>query len=428
MQQRALIQTTLRLAAAAALLALGAWAPSQAQASTYAPAGFYSSAPAGWAQAAPGTLLKYEPVARTWSCFRGLQGYRIMYASRGATDGFSHGGPVFETGMVYIPASAAVPVGGWPVLAWGHGTAGVGDSAAPSKYPWLYPEPRRAVWPEYGVFVGEAGRLGAIVTCPDYEGMGTPGMATYLNVGSEARSMIDAVRAARELAAKLGVTASTSWAAAGHSQGGSAAIGAAEIAATYAPELTMCGTVAFAPAAATRSWRSFQEKNMTAPDWYPYVGYTAWGIKAIDTQGQFAFSDLVGPWLLPYVARAPGLYFDYWWGTVLGAHWTGGVYPGGRPRVPTLRDIFAKGWQDNPVVQRFFADWTVGHSEATGPILLVQGTNDVLYETLPALRSELRQVGDQMQVVILKGRDHDQAVPGGWKAARAFLEAHLIAP
>jgi len=277
------------------------------------------------------------------------------------------------------------------------------------------------------VFVGRAARLGTIVTCPDYEGMGTPGMPTYLNIDSEAHSMIDAVRAARDLATQLSVPVSMRWAAAGHSQGGGAAIGAAQLAATYAPELDMRGTVAFAPAGAKWS-PAFLQKNLMGPGWYPYLGYMAWGMKAIDTQGQFKLRDLVGSWLRPYVGKAPSLYFDYWWITLLKAHWTGGVYPVGHPLTPTLRDVFAKGWQYNPVARRFFADWQVGQTTATGPVLVVQGTRDVLYKSLPQLKTQLSAVNDQTTYTILKGRDHDQAVVYGWPVAKAFLQTNLIAP
>ena len=419
------LTSVLRAGLAVALVLTALAVPAAAQART-ASATFYDTPPSGWQAEAPGTLLKYTEVTRTWPSLHDLTAYRIMYVSLGATDGFSHGGKVYETGMVYIPTAAA-PAAGWPVLAWGHGTSGVGDSAAPSKYPWLYPEPKAWAWPEYADFVGKAARLGSIVTCPDYEGMGTPGMPTYLNIDSESHAMIDAVRAARDLATQVSVPVSTAWAAAGHSQGGGAAIGAAQLAATYAPELDMRGTVAFAPAGARWSAR-FLEKNMVGPDWYPYIGYMAWGMQAIDTQHQFDLRDIAGSWLRPYVSKAPRLYFDYWWITVLQGHWTGGAYPKGSPLQPTLRQVFTKGWQKNPVVRRFFADWEVGQTKATGPILLVQGTDDVLYKSLPALRTQLSDAGDEAAYKILKGRDHDQAVVYGWASAKAFLQQHLITP
>lgn len=420
-RRHALVAATLLVGLTLCTILLAAAGPAAATTTHH---DFYRSAPTGWWRDDVGTLLKYQRVYHTWPCLSGLTAYRVMYVSRGATDGFSHGGKVFETGMVYIPSGKTAPAGGWPILAWGHGTSGVGDSAAPSKYRWLYPEPLAWAWDEYAVFVGQVGHLGAIVTCPDYEGMGTPGLHTYLNINSEARSMIDAVRAARHLAARLDVAASRNWAAAGHSQGGGAAIGAAQLASTYGYGLHLKATVAFAPAGA--QWTpSFMEAKLADPDWYPYLGYMAWGMKAIDTHHQFNFKNLLGPWILPYATQAPNLYFDYWWLTLLQAHWSG-AYPNGSPMTPTVADVFAKGWQNNPVVKRFFADWVVGGRHASGPILVVQGTADLLFQSLPSLKAELSAVHDRYKVVLLAGRDHDAAVPGGWPSARVFLRVNFL--
>ena len=59
------------------------------------------------------------------------------------------------TAPLLLTRQLTVAIGGRPIVAWGHGTAGVGDSAAPSRYPWLYPEPASAPWLVYGGFVGD---------------------------------------------------------------------------------------------------------------------------------------------------------------------------------------------------------------------------------------------------------------------------------
>ena len=166
---------------------------------------FYQTAPTGWKAKPVGTLLKYQRIQKSWPALATLKGYRVMYVSRGAL-----GDKVFETAAVYFPTKGRAPAGGRRVMAWDHGTCGVGDSAAPSRYPWLYPEPVTAPWDWYAQWVGKLGRMGYIVTCPDYEGLGTPGPHPYLHAASEGQATIDAVRAARQLAAKLGVRASAS--------------------------------------------------------------------------------------------------------------------------------------------------------------------------------------------------------------------------
>src|SRR5262249_36244164 len=81
----------------------------------------------------------------------------------------------------------------------------------------------------------------------DYIGLGPVGeLHPYLSRPSEAHSVIDAVRAARNLAE---AGAGTRWLAVGHSQGGHAAISTNELAADYAPELQLLGTISLAPAA-----------------------------------------------------------------------------------------------------------------------------------------------------------------------------------
>jgi acetyl esterase/lipase len=85
---------------------------------------------------------------------------------------------------------------------------------------------------------------GYVVASTDYPGLGSIGTHPYLVGVSEARAVLDAVRAARTM--RTGANAHfVVW---GHSQGGQAALFTGQIAATYAPELTIEGVAAVAPA------------------------------------------------------------------------------------------------------------------------------------------------------------------------------------
>lgn len=144
------------------------------------------------------------------------------------------GEPTEVTALVAQPSSPA-PDGGYPVLSWGHGTAGLADECAPSQ-----------------VGAGEAFALiqpyldaGYVVAASDYEGLGGPGAHPYLVSGSEARSVLDAARAARVLVPET----SERLLVVGGSQGGHAALATAEFAADWAPELDLVATVAIAPLA-----------------------------------------------------------------------------------------------------------------------------------------------------------------------------------
>jgi hypothetical protein len=376
---------------------------------------FYKTAPAGWQAKPAGTLLKWQRERHSWPALATLKGYRVMYVSRGAL-----GEKVFETGMVFLPTRGTVPPDGRPVMAWDHGTSGVGDSAAPSRYPWLYPEPDSTPWDWYAQWVGRLGRMGYVVTCPDYEGLGTPGIHSYMNAGAEGRATIDAVRAARRLAARLGVRTSKRWGVAGHSEGGQAGLAAAELARTaYGSGLSLKASVAVAPAVEIATITPI---TATDPGAWPYIGYTAWGIRALDAS--FDFSTFCGPWVLDVVDQAPDNYYDDWWALCLSAHWVG-VYPDGSPGVPSLTDTLTATWDQVPAVQTFLAGTEVGNARAAGGILVLQGTEDEFYTTFNTLINKLTYQGDDLQWDVLVGQDHGTAIQYSWPWAKAFLEDRL---
>jgi hypothetical protein len=160
-----------------------------------------------------------------------VSAHRILYRSTDAA-----GQVIAVSGYVVVPAGAP-PAGGWPVLSWGHGTTGVSDSCAPSRFP----EERL-----YGIgsydSAAQLHAAGVMVVATDYQGLGTDGPHPYLDMAAGGRSMIDAARAA----SAFGGSRVTLFE--GFSQGGQAALGAGRLAPTYAPELDVRGTVAVAPA------------------------------------------------------------------------------------------------------------------------------------------------------------------------------------
>jgi alpha-beta hydrolase superfamily lysophospholipase len=122
-------------------------------------------------------------------------------------------------------------------MSWAHPTTGAAAECAPSYAfdPYLGIEGMH-------VFLDR----GYTVVATDYAGMGTDGPDSYLVGGTEANNVLDAVRAARSIPAAQAGTEVVLW---GHSQGGQAALFAAERAATYAPELQIAGVAVAAPAA-----------------------------------------------------------------------------------------------------------------------------------------------------------------------------------
>lgn len=130
-----------------------------------------------------------------------------------------HGRNAIATSAVFLPHGTPPP-GGWPVVAWAHGTTGLGDDCSPSTHP------RSERDADY---LGHWLDRGYAVVAADYVGLGTPGLLSYLNNQVAARGIIDALIAARA----EGLPLSPTWALVGQSQGA----GAALVTATRATEL-----------------------------------------------------------------------------------------------------------------------------------------------------------------------------------------------
>lgn len=132
---------------------------------------------------APRALISAVPLAGGPS---GTSAYRIRYYS---TD--LQGRRREVTGAVMIPDGPA-PAGGRDIIAWAHGNSGVAESCAPSASPDLYHS-----------IAGLDAMLqrGYVVVAADYAGLGSTGPHPFLVGESAGRTVIDAVRAARQLPA-----------------------------------------------------------------------------------------------------------------------------------------------------------------------------------------------------------------------------------
>jgi acetyl esterase/lipase len=179
----------------------------------------------------PGSIIRVWPLEGGGPGMGGNgDAFRILYRS---TD--PSGRPIPVSAAIYIPNGAA-PAGGRNIIAWAHPTSGVMPPCAPS----LMPDVGGMMWNLPNMI-----SQGYIVVATDYPGLGTDGIHPYLIGESEARSVLDSVRAARALS---NTGASNRFAVWGHSQGGHAALYTGEVAARYAPELKLVGVAAAAPA------------------------------------------------------------------------------------------------------------------------------------------------------------------------------------
>ena len=195
----------------------------------------------------PGELIQIENLGE----FQGdFSAHRILYHSRDR-----EGENIAVSGYALVPSDQP-PEGGWPVIAYAHGTTGLADECAPS-------EGVEDTLSSFGIsetlLTTTAVSLGYAVVATDYEGLGTPGLHPYLVGQSEAQSILDSVRALNNWA---GDRVSDSFAVLGFSQGGHAAMHAGQYWQSYAPELDLVGVVAGAAPSQFESIESSYEDEL----------------------------------------------------------------------------------------------------------------------------------------------------------------------
>ena len=206
-----------------------------------------------------GDLVRYQRIPEVL----GGNAYRVMYLSESV-----------QGERIVVTGQAALPSGGGSdrlVMTWAHGTTGIADQCAPSRNP----------DPSLDAFAGLFLDRGWAIAATDYEGLGTPGRHPYIAGVSEGRSTLDIVRAVGQLPAAATGPRTIIW---GHSQGGHAALFAAELAPSWTPELEVVGTVAGAPpsdlpdlASSLRGWA-----------YQGYVALAAAGLNAAYPEAELA--------------------------------------------------------------------------------------------------------------------------------------------
>jgi alpha-beta hydrolase superfamily lysophospholipase len=176
----------------------------------------------------PGTIIRIWPLVGGGP--GNAEAFRVLYRSTGL-----NGEPIAVSGAFFFPAGPA-PERGRDVVAWAHPTSGVAEKCGPS----LMPDVSGMIWGLENILA-----QGYVVAATDYPGLGSYGVHPYLIGPSEARSVLDSVRAIRNLPNTGATDRFVVW---GHSQGGHAALYTGELAASYAPELKLMGVAAAAPA------------------------------------------------------------------------------------------------------------------------------------------------------------------------------------
>ncbi|MGB6489375.1 MAG: alpha/beta fold hydrolase [Steroidobacteraceae bacterium] len=297
----------------------------------------------------------------------GVRAIRILYHSRSAG-----GNDVPASGLVLLPPGNP-PEGGWPVIAWAHGTTGVARICAPSMMKdlghstdWLLP----------------IVRAGFAVVAADYAGLGTDVRHEYTSLGAQASDVINGVKAAREAAPQL----SQRWVVDGHSQGGGAAWFVAQQEAVL-HDPNYLGAISVAG-------------DMNMP-WLMRLGgkqlvavLRAYGIKA--RFPQFHVGDmLTKPALAQYRTITTSGCWSYGYAMQLG-HLLG-------------RSAVKPRFEENPWVREFVAQNAALRHRPTRPLLVLAGGADhtVPPQSVEQVVAKACRLGYHLQFRIFPGLDHD---------------------
>ncbi len=329
-------------------------------------AGLYATSPG---QAAAGTLLARQEIGAP----DGMRAWAIAYASTGV-----HDEPITVTGLVLAPATSAT--GPRPVVGLGHWSAGIADPCAPS---------RRGIGP--GSTIAIVGipfvRAGDDVVATDYPGLGTPGTAAFLLGSLEGTATLDAARAARTIPE---AAAGTRVALVGHSQGGQAALWAAQEATAHAPDLTIVGVAAVSPVG--------DLVEIARAGFGSSGGRSPW-INATELVASWSelFGLDAGPILTDAGARLAN---------DLRAHCPSDVSVDGSP--------IAADPLDDPAWRARLAAESAGGAAIAAPVWISHGTADRLVPIASsrAVRDRLCALGGDVTLTELPGVDHTGAILG----------------
>jgi len=343
---------------------------------------FYAAAPRPHTE--PGTLIRAEPFPG-YRLPAAVTAVRILYQTRTA----SHEGAL-ASGVVLLPYGKP-PSGGWPVLAWSHGTSGVARPCAPSLMKSLFYD-----WEGLFQYVS----LGYAVVATDYAGLGTEGRHAYIDMESNASDVIHSVRAARAAAPALG----RRWIAIGHSQGGLSVLGVAQLEARIL-DPDYLGTVSLAGASDLEDGID----SMLAigqPVLNGLMAFIVYGAQTV--YPQLDPRELLTSESLPVYSSSAD---------------EGCSAASGAFAAVATSQMYKAGWKQDPNMRRFLERNRPGLLPARGPILLIGGGDDVLFTPTAGRKVHRRfcDAGVRVQYKVYPGLSHDAVVLGSLKDQMAWI-------
>lgn len=386
MRKRALLSLALT-AAAAAFSGVAAQPASAASTSScfwwfHTNESFFQTTSLG-GTTSPGELAKCRSITlEDDNLPAGTDGYQVIYRSTN-----EWGDPIVVSGTVLVPAN-----GSKNIISLASGTVGMrdktadGDSCAPS-----------VGLPTGDAFVsGVAAKYlseGFTVAVTDYEGLRTPIPHPYLIGRSAGQAQLDMARAVKKIPALASSHANAKVLLTGYSQGGHSTLWAAQLKATYAPELSVVGAVAGASPVDGIATINKNDGGIGA-SLFVYV-ISSYDTSYPELQLHSKLSAAGVPWVDNHVgycsvtnATNLSLAYDTW-----GHLWKTGQNPLNDPA------FVARAQRNNPPT-----------TTPTVPLWLFHGTGDeiVPYENDLAYARQLKAAGGQVNW---------DSVPGGWHLA-----------
>jgi pimeloyl-ACP methyl ester carboxylesterase len=283
-------------------------------------------------------------------------------------------------------------------VSWSHGTVGIADPCAPS---W---NGRQSQDEDY---LNAYLSAGYAVVASDYQGLGTAGTHPYLATRPAAFSNLDLIRAAQQ----AGLPISAKVLMLGQSQGASAAIATAGLAAEYAPTVEVVGVIAtgspyFTPAAMAALSRL---KQPDAPD--PRLGYTFLAMTlAEQLETDFIRQDYITDEAWPIAEMVNTLcYHDL------------------RQQVQDAGLTRRQSFQRDPMQGLQTAFVAMGYPRLLLPVPVFMGIGGEDRDTPPKMQLQLARslckAGTRVTVHQYPDLDHRQVVPGSVADSMTFARA-----
>jgi pimeloyl-ACP methyl ester carboxylesterase len=245
--------------------------------------------------------------------------------------------------------------------------------------------------------------MGYAVVATDYAGLGTEGRHAYLDMLSNGTDVINSVPAARAAVRTL----SEKWLVVGHSQGGLASLGVAELEGAI-KDRNFLGTVALAGASDLQDGIG-AVVSVRLPALNGLVGFWVFGAKTV--YPEIEIEDIL-------TKRALAIYNA---SVEDGCSAASGAFAA----LPT-KELLLPGWENNKYIKQFLARNQPGMQSTYGPLLLVGGGDDILFTESAGgkIFERLCRSGARVQRNVYSGLGHDPVVYGslreqlGWIAGR----------